>query len=200
VAATRFLPGVFSFLCTLSFLERVLLHWTTSHSQSSIAWPQQSMGIRHRFPQTSSTMENRSQCHGFGTEILRTGSISGSGCTRILHTQHGLFQFKNRGEPTLSESNTSFWFSTEVYTGFLRARHRIFGSRGSTSVLCKAWVSCTAQSPYTLRQSRWKMGEDPSHGSSWPFYSHGLGLTLVTLETACIYPARITFLMVRNLR
>jgi hypothetical protein len=44
VAATRFLPGVLSFLCTLSLLERVLLHWPTSHTQSSTAWPQQSTG------------------------------------------------------------------------------------------------------------------------------------------------------------
>jgi hypothetical protein len=44
VAATRFLPGVLSFLYTLSLLERVLLHWPTSHMQSSTAWPTQSTG------------------------------------------------------------------------------------------------------------------------------------------------------------
>jgi hypothetical protein len=44
VAATRFLTGVLSFLCTLSLLERVLLHWPTSHTYSSIVWSQQLTG------------------------------------------------------------------------------------------------------------------------------------------------------------
>jgi hypothetical protein len=64
VAATRFLPGVLSFLCALSHLERiahrpttcssnlnhlshlkrVLYNWITSPTQSSTAWPQQPMG------------------------------------------------------------------------------------------------------------------------------------------------------------
>jgi hypothetical protein len=44
VAATRFLLGVLFFLYTLSLLERVLLHWPTSHTQSSTVWPQQSIG------------------------------------------------------------------------------------------------------------------------------------------------------------
>jgi hypothetical protein len=44
VAATRFLPGVLSFLCTLSLLERVLLHSPTSHMQSNTTWLQQSTG------------------------------------------------------------------------------------------------------------------------------------------------------------
>jgi hypothetical protein len=103
-------------------------------------------------------MANRSHSHGFGTEILCTGSISGSGCTRILQTQHGLFRFKTEVKPALSESTTGFWFSTEVYTGFLKARHRLFGSQGCTKVLCRTRVSRTAQSPYTLRQSD-RMGE-----------------------------------------
>ena len=46
---------------------------------------------RHKLPQTGSAMENRSHGHSFGTEISCTGSISGSGCTWILQTQHGLF-------------------------------------------------------------------------------------------------------------
>jgi hypothetical protein len=43
VAATRFLPGVLSFLCALSHLERIA-HRPTSHTQSSTAWPQQPTG------------------------------------------------------------------------------------------------------------------------------------------------------------
>jgi hypothetical protein len=58
VAATRFLPGVLSFLCTLSLLERVLLHWPTSHTQSSTAWPQQSIGKTDTGFPTGSTMAN----------------------------------------------------------------------------------------------------------------------------------------------
>jgi hypothetical protein len=100
----------------------------------------------------------------------------------------------------LSRTNTdSFPKSTQasgsgnVHMGFLRARHRLFGSQGCTKVLCRTRVSRTAQSPYTLRQSD-RMEKEPPHGPPWPFYSHASGLTLVTLETACVPPARITFL------
>jgi hypothetical protein len=102
------------------------------------------------------------------------------------------FSVQTEVKPALSESITGFWFSTEVYTGFLRARHRLFRSQGCTKVLCRTRVSRTAQSLYTLRQSD-RMGEGtPSH-SPWPFYSHAPGLTLVALGTACIPPTRITF-------
>jgi hypothetical protein len=40
VTATGFLPGVLSFLCALSHLERIT-HMPTSHTQSSTAWSQQ---------------------------------------------------------------------------------------------------------------------------------------------------------------
>jgi hypothetical protein len=43
VTATGFLPGVLSFLCALSHLERIA-HRPTSHTQSSTAWSQQPMG------------------------------------------------------------------------------------------------------------------------------------------------------------
>jgi hypothetical protein len=45
------------------------------------------------------------------------------------------------------------------------------------------WGSCS--------DSRGSNGEEPHHGSSQPFYLHGLGLTLVTHETACIPSACI---------
>jgi hypothetical protein len=38
----------------------------------------------------------------------------------------------------------------------------------------------------------WK--KEPPRGPPWPFYSHAPGSTLVALETACVPPARITFL------
>jgi hypothetical protein len=68
------------------------------------------------------------QGHGFGTEISRTGSISGNGCTQILQTQHGLFPHsKIEVKPTLSELITVFpvqyggihgFFSSEGVRGF----------------------------------------------------------------------------------
>jgi hypothetical protein len=63
------------------------------------------------------------------------------------------FSVQTEVKLALSESITGFSFSTEVYMGFLRARHRIFGSQGCMKVLCKTRVNRTAQSPYMLRQS-----------------------------------------------
>jgi hypothetical protein len=192
VAATGFLPGVLSFPCALSHLERIA-HRPPSHTQSSTAWSQQPMGkIDTGFPNWFSNhrMDSRPR--------LRNGDLTHRlDLGQWMHmdspdtTQD--FSVQTEVKPTLSESITGFWFSMEVYTGFLRARHRLFGSQGCMKVLCRTWVSRTAQSPYTLRQSD-RMGEgDPSHNSPWPFYSHAPGLTLVALGTACVPPARITF-------
>jgi hypothetical protein len=75
VAATRFLPGVLSFLCALSHLERIA-HRPTSHMQSSTAWPQQPTGKnRHRLAQTGSTITGWSHGHGFWIGTPRTGSL-----------------------------------------------------------------------------------------------------------------------------
>jgi hypothetical protein len=111
---------------------------------------------------------------------------------------------------------------TEEYTSFLRARYRLprtgsamengshghgFGTeryglfrtitgfpalRDARGILCRGRVNRTAQSLYTLRQSG-GMEKDPPHGSSWPFYLHAPGLTLVTLGTACVPSACIPF-------
>jgi hypothetical protein len=152
------------------------------------------MGNRHKLPQTSSAMENRSHSHGFKKEILCTGSIPGSGCTWILQTQHRLFRFKIEVKPTLSESDHRLLvqyrgihgFSSEPDTDFLDHRDaRRFSAELRLVVLLKA---CTRSgSPI-----EWE--KEPPHGPPWPFYSHAPGSTLVALETTCIPPARITFL------
>jgi hypothetical protein len=86
-------------------------------------------------------MEKMAQGHGFGTEISRTGSISGSGCTRILQTQHGLFPDSNRGETGSFRIDHSFLVQ---YGGI----HGFFQFRRCTRFFCRARVSRTAQSPY----------------------------------------------------
>ena len=55
---------------------------------------------------------------------------------------------------------------------------------------------------FTPRQSRVKWWRNPHHDSSQLFYSHGLRLTLVTHETACVPLARISLVyspLARNL-
>jgi hypothetical protein len=91
-----------------------------------------------------------------------------------------------RVNPTFLETNTGFSaFRTEDLHGFFRAKHRLFDSQRSTRVLCKLGAVLLLRASYTLRQSG-GMGEEPFHNSSWPFYSHASGLTLVTHGTTCV--------------
>jgi hypothetical protein len=120
VAATGFLPGVLSFLCALSHLERiahrpttyssnlnhlshlerVLYNWPTSPTQSSTAWPQQPMGkIDTGFP-TGSTMADGLTQHKIDSWLsqgqkFHTGVNTGSICS-------------DRGCLIFSEINTDF--------------------------------------------------------------------------------------------
>jgi hypothetical protein len=53
---------------------------------------------------------------------------------------------------TFSEMNTGFSaFRTKDLHGFFRAKHRLFGSQGSTRVLCKLGSVLLLRAPYTLR-------------------------------------------------
>jgi hypothetical protein len=47
---------------------------------------------------------------------------------------------------------------------------------------------------HTCSGSSIEWEKEPPHSPPWSFYSHAPGLTLVALETACVPPARITFL------
>jgi hypothetical protein len=87
----------------------------------------------------------------------------------------------DRGYTRILQMNTGFSVQN-MYEVFVQRLDPVVPLRGS----------------YALRPSG-GMEENPHHVSSSPFYLHGSGLTLVALETACVYPTHITFLMVRNL-
>jgi hypothetical protein len=61
-----------------------------------------------------------------------------------------------------------------------RNKHRLFPMVSELhEVSCRGRMGSRSGS-----QVEWR--RNPSHGSSWPFYSHAPGLTLVTLGTACV--------------
>jgi hypothetical protein len=211
VAATGFIPRVLSFLCALSHLERdahrpnhlfiqpqtplspgeSVSQLVTSHTQSRTA--QLQLPTEIQTPASSKRVQKWKN----GLTVTASGQRLHAQVPFRIEDAHGFpdttqdFRFRTEVNPALSESITGFWFNTEVYTGFLRARHRLFGSQRRTKVLCRTRVRRTAQSPYTLRPSDRMRAGGPSHSSPWPFYSHAPGLTLVALGTACVPPARI---------
>jgi hypothetical protein len=126
VATTGFLPGVLSFLCALSHLERVAhrprnlffqLQSPLSPGESVVQTGQQATcspalcghnnqwGKQTRAFQTGSTMTGWSHGYGFGTEIPHTGSIcSDRGCIRFSRNQHRLsLKSTHRLRPPVSE-------------------------------------------------------------------------------------------------
>jgi hypothetical protein len=106
-----------------------------------------------------------------------------------LEQRRGILTFKNKHR--LFPKSMQASHSGNIHTGFLRARHRLFESQGCTKVLYRSRVGSTLQAPYPFRQLG-RMGKGTSHDSPWPFYSHASQLTLVTPETACIPPTRIS--------
>jgi hypothetical protein len=186
VAATGFLPGVLSFLCALSHLERVAhrpnnlffqLQPPLSPGESVVQTGQQATrspalrdhnnqwGKQTRAFQTGSTMTGWSHGYGFGTETPHTGSIcSDRGCIGFSRNQHRLSpKSTHRLRPPVSE-----WHEVSC--------------RGRTG---RTVHTLQRSDRFTLR-GRVEWRRNPQHGSSQPFYLHGLGLTLVTHETACI--------------
>jgi hypothetical protein len=90
----------------------------------------------------------------------------------------------------------------EINTGYPRNQHTDFapwfqnGMRSLVGVGQNVWFRiCMGifqrSDGFTPRQSRVKWWRNPHHDSSQLFYLHGLGLTLVTHETACIPSACI---------
>jgi hypothetical protein len=65
----------------------------------------------------------------------------------------------------------------------LLGTHKVF-------LQCLGWSYYSALSTHSGSWVEWR--RNPSHGSPWPFYSHALGLTLVTHEIACVPPARVS--------
>jgi hypothetical protein len=101
VAVTGFLPGVLSFLCALSHLERiahrpttcssslnhlshlkrVLNNWPTIHTQSSTAWPQQPTGKQTQaFPNWFSNHRMVSQSRLRDRDSTHRLALSDKGC------------------------------------------------------------------------------------------------------------------------
>jgi hypothetical protein len=126
VAATRFLPGVLFFLYALSFLERIA-HRSTNLPHSPALCGHTTNG------KTDTTFFHRlsngkmAQGHCFRIEISHKGSISGSGCTQILQTQHEIFSNSNKGETgsfridyrlLIQYSGIHGFFSSEGVRGF----------------------------------------------------------------------------------
>jgi hypothetical protein len=70
---------------------------------------------------------------------------------------------------------------SRINTGYPQNQHRLF----------PPWFQNCTRSPTEVgsdvqfRRSG-RMEENPSHSSSWPFYSHAPGLTLVTFGTTCV--------------
>jgi hypothetical protein len=82
---------------------------------------------------------------------------------------------KGEGEPDhFRNEHMLLGFQNRGFTLFFRAKHRLFGSQGSTRVLCKLGLVVLLRALYTLRQSG-GMGKEPFHDSSWLFYSHAPG-------------------------
>jgi hypothetical protein len=83
VATTRFLPGVLSFLYTLSLLERVLVQQATR--SPALRGHNNQQG---KLTQLSYRLNNGRMAHGhdLGIKTLHTSSISDRGYTQILKT------------------------------------------------------------------------------------------------------------------
>jgi hypothetical protein len=87
------------------------------------------------------------------------------GSTHRLHTQTedvSAFQNQHTGYPR--NQHRLFFPVSELHPIFLQRSDGMYGSEDRVE---------------------WK--RTPSRSSSWPFYSHALGLTLVTLGTACVH-------------
>jgi hypothetical protein len=161
-------------------------HRPTSLTQSSTAWPQQPTG------KTDKGFPNRFSSHRM---------ISWS-CFRNRDTTHRLAQlFPNKqgffhSSPTqascsgnalpgfLEQTQTpQFW--TGVYTDSSGQTQAFF----SVSKLHEGLLQTGSYGSGSGSRVEWR--RNPPHGSSWPFYLHAPGLTLVTLGTACVPPARV---------
>jgi hypothetical protein len=99
------------------------------------------------------------------------------------------------------------WFKLTSLEQSLHARVRSVGQRMHTDYQRQHGIFYSHErTRIPLQESGWsyypglrkcsgnwvEWRRNPSHDSSWPFYSHVPGLTLVTHGTACIPPTRIT--------
>jgi hypothetical protein len=146
-------------------------NWPTSHTQSSTAWPQQPTGKTDTGFPTGSTMTGWSHGYGLGTKIPHIGSISSDrGCLSLPESTQ-----------TIPELNTDFSPPT------VSELHEV-SSRVGRSVRFRRCTRVFLQrSDHSRSDGRVEWRRNSSHGSSWPFYSHAPGLTLVTLGTACFH-------------
>jgi hypothetical protein len=115
---------------------------------------------------------------------------------------HRLAQLSRTTKILPLEFNTGFPFR-ECAHGFLRIRHRLHSSgQGCTRILQDKHrlsflyqnytrVSCRLASLDHPQDSRIEWMRAPPHGLLRLFYLHAPGLTLVTLGTACVPPARV---------
>jgi hypothetical protein len=143
------------------------LLWPVCHAQTSTAWPQQPIGKMNTGFLTGSTTQN-----GLTVES------SGQG----IHAQaRSAFPNNPRLFP---EIHTGFWFSTEVFTGSLRARHRLHGSqqrctrilqnnhRPSPPPVSELHEGLLQTSSHPSHSGSYRVEwrrRNPSHGSSQPF-------------------------------
>jgi hypothetical protein len=129
VAVTGFLPGVLSFLCALSHLERIA-HRPTSHTQSSTVWPQQPTG------KTDTGFPKLVQQSQDGLTITASGQGLHAQARSVRQRMHRLSKF-DTGSPRINTVRLLVQRVYGVYSYRGRVRrivHQIGSNEGETPI------------------------------------------------------------------
>jgi hypothetical protein len=170
VEATGFLPGVISFLCALSHLERV------AHRLSNLFFQFNHLSLLER---VLNKLANKPHAvkHCMATIADRKIDTGFPTCSTMVN---GLTDMASNKTPRIGSilRQRMFW---------------LFRINTEASRSVDVWgISCRGQTGCLVHKIR-KNQEEPLSRIILAIYSHGPGLTLVTLGTACVQSACIPF-------